>query len=197
MPAVAIASSSRLQLGTAVPRLSRAYAVAPTYTHDTRTDTIRSVLYPADSVAPRSASPIGARHPKFDQRLAHLVPSREANETIERAWALYRRRTKEVHTAALRAKFDAMADACAELEAISEAEPAARGGMYDRAMVRMSHGTAANQAAAQSIAQGRKKTSESRWKEARPEGLVPREAWVPTETRGKGWNYEWKRPLNA
>jgi large subunit ribosomal protein L40 len=160
---------------------------------DVRADVLRATLYPSDGVNPNSSSPIGARHTKYAERLAHILPSVDAHETIERAWALYRRRQRDARERALSAKFDAMADACAELESVSVGEHKA---LYDRAMVRMAHGAAANVAAAQGVAQGRKKTPESRWKEARPEGLVPREAWVPTETRGKGWNYEWTRPEN-
>jgi large subunit ribosomal protein L40 len=44
---------------------------------------------------------------------------------------------------------------------------------------------------------GRRISPEQRWKEARIEGLVPRETWVPTETRGKGWNYDWQRPASS
>jgi large subunit ribosomal protein L40 len=179
----------------APPALARGAAgnphlIAPA---DTKLDVIKSALYPPDSVAPTSASPIGARHANSAARLAAALPSAEAYETIERAWALFRRRARDARESALRARFESMRDACDELEAVSAA---AKSGLYDRAMVRMAHSAAANAAAQQGIAQGKKKTPESRFAEARPEGIVPREAWVPVETRGVGWKYEWERPAN-
>jgi large subunit ribosomal protein L40 len=85
-----------------------------------------------------------------------------------------------------------MEEACDELEKMTRS--ATEGGegkapryLYDRAMAR------ARQTPTEG-AKGKKATAESRWLEARIEGLVPREAWVPTETRGKGWKYDWTRP---
>jgi large subunit ribosomal protein L40 len=161
---------------------------------DPRTDMFKRVLYPPDSVSPTSASPIGERHPQHLARIQHVLPSAEAYETTERAWALFRRRKREARELALNAKFNAMKDACDELEAVASLQK--NMSLYDNAMVRVAHGAAAYRAAAQGLKQGNKKTPESRFIEARPEGMVPREQWVPTETRGKGWKYEWERPLN-
>jgi large subunit ribosomal protein L40 len=73
-----------------------------------------------------------------------------------------------------------MVDACNQLDQITADTP--QRAIYDRAMAKPSP------------VQIKGKGPEARWLEARIEGLVPREAWVPTETRGKGWNYDWKRP---
>ena len=109
-------------------------------------------------------------------------------------------------------KLQAMKDACEELDKLTggtsgtnEASSSSNAGaveevkgglsrtVYDRAMSRptlkgekvdLPTGTSG----------GKKETPESRWAAARIEGLVPREMWVPTETRGKGWNYDWTRP---
>lgn len=179
-------------------------------------EVIRASLYPKDGVAPTSSSPIGSRHGDYERRLRAVVPSAEAHETIERAWNIFRRAQRTEKQAELGAKYGAMVEACAELDSLTrgppppanaeaEADTEALGeigagvlprAVYDRAMVRMAHASAAKVAAQQGLAQGRKKTTESRWIEARPEGMVPREAWVPVETRGKGWNYGWTRPLN-
>ena len=90
------------------------------------------------------------------------------------------------------AKFAAMEDACDELDRLTQGSEGGEEGkydrmVYDRAMAR------ANPYALERMT-GRRATPESRWREARLDGLVPREAWVPTETRGKGWDYGWRRP---
>lgn len=198
----ALASSSRVRLAPTVLRSARGMAgfnphmASPS---DSRTDVIRSALYPVDSVAPANSSPVGARHIDYEARLRAVLPSAEAHETVERAWQLFRREKRERKHRELSAKYAAMEAACDELDALTGGEggkgPIPRG-VYDRAMQRMAHGAAAHQAALQGQRQGKKKTPESKWKEARVEGLVPREAWVPVETRGTGWNYSWTRPSN-
>jgi large subunit ribosomal protein L40 len=121
-----------------------------------------------------------------------VLPSAEAYETIERAWLLFQREKRVAKTRALEAKYKAMEEACDELDRMTSrveegGEGAAPRFLYDRAMARPSQFPVES-------AKGKKAGAESRWLEARIEGMVPREAWVPTETRGKGWNYDWKRP---
>ncbi|WOO80632.1 uncharacterized protein LOC62_03G004157 [Vanrija pseudolonga] len=166
---------------------------APT---DSRLDVLREVLYPGNSAAPGSASPVGARHGNHLARIEAVLPSHEAHETIERAYQLLRRRETEARKRALEAKFASLTAACDELDAVTKAGGVNRQ-VYDSAMVRISQASAAYAAAAQGIAQGKRKTAESVFIENRVPGLIPREAWVPTETRGKAWNYEWERPSNA
>jgi len=200
MPRLAIASSTLSSIAStsrrSAPLLARGAAgnphlMAPA---DMKLDVIKAALYPSDSVAPTSASPVGARHPNYQARIEAVLPSAEAYETIERAWGLFRRRVREQREAVLSAKFDAMKDACDELEAVAKRQN--NDYIYDRAMTRMAHASAAYQAAKQGIAQGKRKTAESKFIEARPFGMVPREQWVPVETRGQGWKYDWERPLN-
>lgn len=185
-----LASSSRNTL----PRLARAAStggppVAHAAPNDSKLDMIRATLYPAEGVQPNSASPLGTRHAKYADRLRQILPSEEAHETVERAWALYRRHERAARDRKLRAKYNAMVEACEELDKLTQNGDRS---VYDRAMVRMNHGVAAQQIVTAHM--GQKKSLRSQWAEARPAGLVPREAWVPTETRGKGWNYAWKRP---
>lgn len=82
-----------------------------------------------------------------------------------------------------------MVAACDELERITR--PVGGEGyskdVYDKAMKRADPHKG-------DLQRGRSSTAESRWREARIDGLVPREQWIPVETRGKGWNYDWKRP---
>ncbi len=79
-----------------------------------------------------------------------------------------------------------MEEACDELDQLTRDGKVDRV-VYDRAMAKP------NPYVLERVT-GRRVTPESRWKEARLEGLVPREVWVSTETRGKGWDYGWKRP---
>lgn len=182
---------------------------------DARLDLLRRSLYPADAHSPSSASPTGAYAPNHVEKLKTVLPSAEAHETIERAWQLYQRDRRQQRTRALEAKFESMKAACDELERItsvpapsptdasaaSEAEAESSGSskraaqpqypryLYDRAMSRLPLFPVETPKV-----RGSKAGPESRWQEARIEGLVPREAWVPTDTRGKGWNYRWRRP---
>lgn len=173
--------SARPTIGSTSRRLVRGYAAGGQNPHlilpsDSRTDVIRSTLYPAD--APGSSSPTGVHHPQHAERVAHVIQSAESHETIERAWLLYQREKRARSRAILEAKYNSMVTACSELDNATRSQRS----IYDRAMAKPSP------------VQIKGKGPEARWLEARIEGLVPREAWVPTETRGKGWNYEWRRP---
>lgn len=193
----AVASSSRRTLPSHVTPIitrRRAYATAPVNPHlaapsDTRIEIIRQALYPADAHLPKSAAPSGSYHPNHVARLQHLVPDAEVYETIDRAWQLYQREQREAQKKSLAAKYEAMTEACDLLDEITAEGGSWPRSLYDKAMARasMKGGSAAGET-------GKRATSESRWLDARIDGLVPREAWVPTETKGKGWNYEWKRP---
>lgn len=178
---------------------------------DARLDLLRRTLYPSDAHSPSSPSPTGAYSPNHLEKLKTVLPSAEAHETIERAWQLYQRDRREQRARKLEAQFESMKAACDELERITSTPPpsepspsASEDGssaiakpgkpqypryLYDRAMSRLPLFPVETPKV-----RGAKAGPESRWQEARIEGLVPREAWVPTETRGKGWNYGWKRP---
>ncbi|WVR06818.1 hypothetical protein IAU60_003854 [Kwoniella sp. DSM 27419] len=205
-----MSSSIRPVVSAARPLLRRGYAAKPNASggnpnlvvpSDSRSDLLRQALYPSDSYAPTSSSPTGAYHHDHLARLQSVIPNEEAYETIERAWQLHQRTLRQQRQRALSVKYRSMVEACDELEAITspsvypdgvEAKEG-KGGMYHRIVYE--HATADIRQAERKGEQPRgKKTVEQRWKETRVEGLVPREMWVPTETRGKGWNYEWTRP---
>lgn len=185
-----LASSSRLVIRCASSSAQNPHLTVPS---DSRTDTIRQTLYPPSSPNPASSSPTGTYRPQHAERVEAVISSAEAHETIERAWRLFQREKRKEKETILTAKFNAMVDACEELDRVTAAEEGGGGRypryIYDRAMAKPSF-------AAPEEARG-KKGSEGRWLEARLEGMVPREQWVPTETRGKGWNYGWKRPGNV
>jgi len=185
------ASSSRVLLPLF---FSRTYATrpAPDTGTDSRTEIIRRSLYPTDSFSPKSASPTGSHHPQHLSRLCAVIHSPEVYETIERAWKLYQRQLRESKKSELNAKYHAMVEACDELDEMTKVGEEGEGGRYDRVVFDRAI-TKSNPYKVEKVT-GRRQTPESRWLEARLDGLVPREAWVPTETRGKGWDYEWKRP---
>ncbi|WVQ79972.1 hypothetical protein IAT38_002073 [Cryptococcus sp. DSM 104549] len=181
------------------PLLRRGYAVGPDgiQIQDPRGEIIRNALYPRDSYAPTSSSPTGVRHPKHMERLREVLPSAEAHETIERAWQLYQRQLRNARKAELQTKFDKMVEACDELERITNSANGGpysadgKGGEYHRAVY--DRAVLAMRQAKRGEPVG-KKTMLQTWMDSRVEGLFPRESWVPTETRGKGWNYNWSRP---
>ncbi|OXG19515.1 hypothetical protein C366_02368 [Cryptococcus neoformans Tu401-1] len=190
------------------PLLRRAYAAASKpsggnpHLHqpaDSRSEVLRNTLYPHDSYAPTSSSPTGSYHPDYLQRLQAVIPSAEAYETIERAWQLYQRELREARKVAFDAKYKSMVEACDELERITNPENGGpesadgKGGLYHRQVYNLAVASV-RQAHRRGEQPKGKKTLEQRWSETRVEGLVPREAWVPVESRGKGWNYDWQRP---
>lgn len=160
---------------------------------DNKMDHFRQILYPEDRHLLRSASPSGAHHPDHLARLQILVPSPEFHETVERAFKLFQRHKRTARSHSLRMKFKAMEHACDELDKITRPVKAGESGeRYDRGIYVEAAKRPDAYAAPKPL--GRRISPEQRWKEARIEGLVPREAWVPVETRGKGWNYDWQRP---
>lgn len=196
-PTLASTSTSRVLLSAAAPGSAVRHASGPSSGQnphlvtpsDSRTDTIRQVLYPPNSPYPSSSSPTGEYQPQHAERLQAVVGDAEAHETIERAWKLFQRQKREAHRRSLQAKLDAMTEACRELDEITGSgskEGKYPRTIYDKAMARPTGRPAEDPRG--------KKGAEARWLEARIDGLVPREAWVPTDTRGKGWNYKWKRP---
>ncbi|ORY26142.1 hypothetical protein BCR39DRAFT_270361 [Naematelia encephala] len=157
---------------------------------DSRMDVIRSALYPPDAYKNHSASPSGNYHPDHLARINAVIHSPEVYETIDRAWRLYQRQIREARKRSLEARYDSMVEACDELDRITNEENGVYPrSLYDAAMTRPNPHKL-------EMVRGRAATAESRWREARLAGYFPREAWVPTETRGKGWNYEWKRPTS-
>jgi large subunit ribosomal protein L40 len=199
--ASAVASSSR-QYATKAPVVPDYIAAKQSGAGDNKIDTLKRHLYPQNTFAPKSESPTGQHHPDVIRRVKALLPTREIHSTIEKAWALYQDQQRMLHRRRLRAKFRAMEKACDELDKITRPPPlqSATGGFlngqrYPRALFNLAMEPANPHAFPKPS--GRKISPEARWKEARLDGFVPREAWIPTETKGTGWNYQWQRPRSS
>ena len=196
-----LASSSRPLLRAPTPQrtlilaqpVRRASGRPEPSASDTRLDIIERVLFPPgrprrdqlryDKRHIPPSSPSGMHHPQVEERVRKVIGNAEAYETVERAWHLFQREKREKLKTAMEARFEAMREACEELD---REEWRA---LYERAVSRP--------AAKVAPARGRKTTPETRWLDARIEGLVPREQWVPVERRGKPWDYDWKRPASS
>ncbi|KAK6909830.1 hypothetical protein I204_04745 [Kwoniella mangroviensis CBS 8886] len=200
-----------LPLPLITPTLTRTYAVKSSSSSsgnpalhvptDSRSNLLRQVLYPLDSYSPTSSSPTGTYHPDHLNRLQAVIPSEEVHETIERAWQLHQRNLRQTRQKVLDAKFKAMVEACNELEAITDPSNGGvestegKGGQYHRRIYEIATSTTHQaERTAEERSQKGKKSVEQRWKETRIPGLFPRESWVPVESKGKGWEYDWVRP---
>ncbi|ORX35655.1 hypothetical protein BD324DRAFT_652203 [Kockovaella imperatae] len=183
------------------------FAPAPS---DLKIDAMRASLYPDNSFDRKSVSPVGAHYPNVEEKVRAVIGSPEMYETIDRAWKLHRRIEMAKRRDSLEAQFRAMEEACDELDIItggpeipvSDASNDPKNylkekqltgvaiyprRLYNAAMVKPDSFAAPR-------LQGKKIPLEARWKEARLDGLIPREAWVPVDSKGKGWDYGWERP---
>ncbi|TFK41918.1 hypothetical protein BDQ12DRAFT_703389 [Crucibulum laeve] len=181
------ASKANLTLRTS-PSLARSYAAKPeSQGGDPRREVIRRVLYP--SQLRNRPTPVGTWRSDVGRAIQHAIPSKQAHQTIERAWLLHQRHVRKQRDTELRRKFECMKKAMDELEKIDtrlyleanrQEDPRAR----SRTEVDLIKTL---------------KTSEVRVLEARIRGLFPRELKIPTDTPSRtGWNYEsrpFPRPL--
>jgi large subunit ribosomal protein L40 len=153
----------------------RETSVDPTKEH------IRKALYPPNIA--NKPTPTGTWRPDVARAIQLAIPSKQAHDTIERAWLLYQRHQRWKREEELARKYECMKKAMDELEKIDphifrEAnrvdDPRQRG--------------AAEAELSKTLRGAKKKALESR-----PPGLFPRELRVPTDTPARdGWNYEWK-----
>lgn len=160
---------------------------------DSRVQIMQRVLYPPDAYNPSSPAPTGSYPPQHVEKLHAVIQHPEVQETIERAWKVYRRRQRLGEERSLQARFTAMQEACAELDRITAPGEDGQRSLYDRqiydAATRMP-----NAYKEQRYAQDKRASALAKWKDARVAGLLPREIWVPTETKGSAWKYDWQRP---
>lgn len=101
--------------------------------------------------------------------LAKVVPSPEAHETIQRAWALHQRHKREAHSAELARKYESMRKAIDLLEKTDKV-------LWEKAV------------------EGKKfqNVDQSGATNARLVGLVPRELRPPMEVPGsRMWDHDW------
>jgi large subunit ribosomal protein L40 len=152
-------------------------------TLDTTRENLHKALYPSNVA--NKPTPTGTWRLDVARAIQIAIPSKQAHETIERAWLLYQRHQRWKREEELARKYQCMKRAMDELQKIDphlfkEAnrleDPRQRGG--------------AEIELAKTLRGVEKKALESRLP-----GLFPRELRVPTDTPARsGWNYEW-RPI--
>lgn len=150
---------------------------------DPQNEIIRRALYPSN--IRNKETPTGTWRPDVSAALQIAIPSKEAHETIERAWLLHERHTRWKRNAEAERKFASMRKAMEELEktdpvlfkeANRAEDPRAR--------------TDAERELLKSV-----KGAERKKLDSRLPGLFPREMRLPTDTPPRnGWNYDWKAP---
>lgn len=150
-------------------------------TQDTRNDLIRRALYP-NNIRSRE-SPTGTWRPDVARALQRAIPSKQAHETIERAWLLRQRHIRWKRDAESVRKFNCMWNAMSELQKMDP--------QLFREANRPEDPRARSRTEMESLKTVR--GAEKKALEARLPGLFPREMRVPTDTPPRsGWNYEWK-----
>jgi len=180
--------SARNRILLHVPRIAfRHYAARGEPAGDPKKEAIRRALYP--SSIRNKATPIGTWRSDVARALQYAVPSKQAHETIERAWLLSKRQVRKKRETELARKFECMKRAMEELEKVDSR-------LYMEANKQEDPRTRSQ---AEMALMKTMKTSEIRSLEARIRGLFPRELRIPTDTPPRsGWNYEWKpfpRPI--
>jgi len=150
-------------------------------TSDMRIHNMREHLFGSEKDPAKGRQALDA---KRAAALAEVVPSREAHETIERAWSLFRRRIRESRKAALDARISSLRQA---LVALEQADP----NLFEQATLKPT--CSETLPAVRKGNKSAKAVSES----GRIPGLFPRQLRVPTETpRTSLWNGDWKRPVD-
>lgn len=167
--------------------ITRGYAKRPEESSDPGKEIIRRALYPSN--LRNRATPTGGWRHDASRALQFAMPSKEAHETIERAYLLHRRQVRKAREAEVTRKFNCMRDAMEELAEID-------GHLYLEANKKedLRERTPAEQTIGKTM-----KLTEQKALDARIRGLFPRELRVPTDTPSRnGWNYNWNpfpRPL--
>lgn len=157
----------------------------PEAASDPKKDVIRRTLYPSN--IRNRASPVGTWRQDVGRALQRAIPSKQAHETIERAWSLYNRHTRWKRDAELARKFGCMRKAMEELEKI------------DSRLYMEANKTEDPRTWTPADIEGAKdlRGAEKRAHEWRIRGLFPRELPLPTDTPSRnGWDYDWK-PLGS
>ncbi|TDL28183.1 hypothetical protein BD410DRAFT_782152, partial [Rickenella mellea] len=153
---------------------------------DPRHEMIRRALYPG--TRRRTESPTGVWRRDVARALQRAIPSKQAHETIERAWLLYKRHIRWKRELENARKFDCMHRAMEELRALDirlfkEANYTDDPRIWNdkqKEFLKSLRGT------------------EKKMAEARLPGLFPREMRIPTDTPPRaGWNYDWNPKPNS
>ena len=150
---------------------------------DPQNEIIRRVLYPSN--VRNKETPTGTWRPDVARALKRAIPSKQAHDTIERAWLLHERHMRWKREEDAERKFRCMEKAMAELERLDP--------MLFKEAARLedprsrSHSDIETQKTLRGAA---RKALESRMS-----GLFPRELRLPTDTPARsGWDYSWNAP---
>lgn len=180
MASTFLASACTAKLSFRVSQTSVRYVGRKEGGVDPIKDVLRRTLYPPNIRS--KASPNGTWRPDIAHALQRAIPSRQAHETIERAWKLHQRHIRKKREAELERKYECMRKAMDELQKIDphlykeanrQADPRERS-QADIEFAKTLRGP------------------ERRAMDARLPGLFPRELRVPTDTPSRdGWKYEW------
>jgi len=187
-PIMSLLQSSRQALRSSTASTARAYSVkARNVGGDPQAEILRRVLYPSN--IKNRASPVGTWRPDVARALQRAIPSKQAHETIERAWLLHKRHIRKQRQAELERKFARMSEAMEELYKLDQNLFLAANRAED---------PRARSQEEMDLAK-KLKTADAKTLDSRIRGLFPRELRVPTETPPlSGWNYDYKpfyRPL--
>jgi large subunit ribosomal protein L40 len=142
---------------------------------------LHKALYPPN--VDNKPTPTGTWRLDVARAIQIAVPSKQAHETIERAWLLYQRHERWKREEELARKYQCMTRAMDELEKIDphlfkeanrSEDPRQRG-------------------IAETVSGKTLRGVEKKALESRLPGLFPRELRVPTDTPARsGWNYDFK-----
>ncbi|KAL5495033.1 hypothetical protein ACEPAI_495 [Sanghuangporus weigelae] len=153
---------------------------------DPQNELIRRVLYPSN--IRNRETPTGTWRPDVAKALRKAIPSKQAHETIERAWLLHERHTRWKRDEETKRKFECIRRAMVELELIDpylfkEANRVEDPRKRPEAEVELLKNL---------------KGAEKKAMERRLPGLFPPELRLPTDTPPRaGWDYDWQLPSTS
>lgn len=148
---------------------------------DPQNELIRRALYPSN--IRNKETPTGTWRPDVAKALRVAIPSKQAHDTVERAWLLHERHSRWRRNAEAERKFSCLRRAMEELEKIDPA-------LFKEAN-RVEDPRARTSAEIELLKSS--KGAEKKKLDSRLPGLFPREMRLPTDTPSRsGWNYDWK-----
>lgn len=137
-----------------------------------RNEVIQKALYPSN--IRNRETPTGIWRRDVGRRLQIAIPSKQAHETIERAWLLHNRHLRLKREEESSRKFDKMWAAMSELERID------------------THRFKGCNMVEDPTARTKERSKVSRRNDSRLPGMFPREMRIPTNTPPRiGWVYDW------
>lgn len=153
---------------------------------DPQNELIRRVLYPSN--VRNKETPTGTWRPDVAKALRRAIPSKQAHDTIERAWLLHKRHARWKQEEEAERKFECMRRAMEELE------------KEDPYLFKEANRVEDPRKLSSSELEKLKtlKGAEKKAMMSRLPGLFPRELRLPTDTPPRsGWDYDWKSPSSS